>query len=775
VSVAVLLIAVGGGLFVARHRVTRKLEHALERVGLAADTPSPATAKPRGPQGTLDVAALRLGAHPRILLTQERLGALALHREPSTTVWKSLIDACQKARGEKIASGYEAWDWANAALELALCAKVTHDTTYRDAGLRYFQALLDDKTAVGDGQGGDLIVRHDDGYSIRTHGWLGAIAYDWLSDAPGMTPALKKKAMDRFIAWTSWFREKGYNRDQPISNYYMGYFGAVAFAGLACSGEDPRARDLSVQAARMWNSEIVPTFGSKLEGGDFPEGWQYGDLVGTVLALYLDAANTARAPGAKSIAGDLPWLSETIPLREHALLPDSKHTYDNGDWSQKPALAPAEMLSALAVVLGDDQVGKGHKAAYLAQLARRTGKGEWKWLEALAPDPDPPLSDTSKGPLSYLAKGTATVFARTSFASGGIWFAFSSAPSLSDHQHLDAGHFELVRAEDPLIIDSGDYAAYSSLSHNVIIVDDPLQSSNPEEAAKTHPIITYKGNQSPWSDSAHIARFEDAGPYVYALADYASAYNPAGYPKERSDRAVSRAEREIFFSRRPGPDNVAAMIGGGPTGRVVIYDRLTLTNPRFTTTFILHGGGAPLIEGKRATFKTGRSVAWATTLGPEGAVSRVVDETHNTYSPDKAFFTNKPPDGVTSFRYEVASPASPATTERRFLHEIGSGNSGEMPTSRVAISGDRATGVVVNGEAYVFVKDGQDTRPTALSYRVPPHTWFHTIADLVPASEYAVTAVPDGADCKVTLTPGSGKKTSSAGVLALDFGECVLR
>ena len=759
----------GGVLFVGKHRIARKVDHVLERVGLAADAPAPMYA---GPKGTLDVHARALGAHPRFLLTHERLARLAALRDPGTTSWRSLLDECRKARGETVASGYEGWDWANAALGLALCARVTGDASYGEAGVRYFTALLDDKTVVGDHLGGDRVVQHDDGYPIRTHGWIGAIAYDWLADAPGMTPALRKKAVDRFVAWTSWFKEKGYNHDHPISNYYASYFGAVAFAGLACAGDDPRAGALAEQGQRMWNQEIVPTFRTKLDGGDFPEGWQYGDLVGTLLALYADAENAAHPAGTRSLFDDLPWLRQTVALRAAALLPNGKDTYDNGDWSNKPAVAPPEMLSALEAVLppGDPA---GRKATFLARLSRSNAKGEWKWLEAVAADPARPAEDPRRGEASYLSRGTATVFARSSFAPSALWLSLTSAPSLSDHEHLDAGHFEIVRGGDPLLIDSGDYSSYSSLSHNVVIVDDPLQSSNYEESAKTHPIITYKKNQGLWSNTAHIARFEDGGGYVYALADYASAFNPSGYPKERSDHAVSRAEREVVFSRA-----AVAGAGGGETGRVVVYDRLTLTDPRFTTTFILHGGRAPQITGALAHFTNGSSAAWVTTLLPPGGASSVVDETHNTYSNDRPFFTNKPPDGVTSFRYEVASPASPASTERRFLHAIVVGALATEAPGRASageIRGAHLAGVALDGEAYVFSSEAPATRASALTYTAPAATTRHIVADLAPGAGYAVAIAPDGAGCKVTLTPGGGKSASAAGVIALDASGCNLR
>ncbi|HXN33907.1 MAG TPA: hypothetical protein VN894_18685, partial [Polyangiaceae bacterium] len=486
----------------------------------------PAPARSPGPPPPIVPDAVTLshprGPHPRILLTAGRLATLRGLRAAGATSWRRLDERCLADSRETIDSGYEAWDWANAALDLAECHAVTPRPDYASAALRYFRAILDDRHKVGDGAGGDDVVHHDDGYSIRTRGCFGAIAYDWLRDLPGMTPELRVHAVDRFSAWTKWFSESGYSRDQPIANYYMGWFGAVAFAGIAADGDDPRAAGLLKQAQHMYGAEIAPAYDRKLAGGDFPEGWQYGDMVGAILALFGDAESQA-AEG-RSPLDELSWLHETTAYRAHALWPDGKHMFDSGDWSEKPAVAPTHMLLALAAALRPDDAEQG-RARSLARLAEDPNE-EWLWLAALADDPSRPAVDPRRGPTSYLARGTGTVTARTDWSAQAVWVALASAPSLSDHQHLDAGHFEIVRGGDALVVDAGGYGSYSSLSHNVIAVDDKKDNDN------------YAPNQGTWSDSAQVARFEDSGAFVYALADYASAFNPAGYPDEHPQRSV---------------------------------------------------------------------------------------------------------------------------------------------------------------------------------------------------------------------------------------------
>ena len=681
-------------------------------------------------------------AHPRILLTAERLRALDRSRSVSSPAWLRLEEQCRAAGREPISSGYEAWDWANATLDLAMCYAVTKRPEYARGAIEYFRAMLDDQSRVGDGQGGDEVVHHDDGYSIRTRGCFGAIAYDWLHDAPGMTPALRAHAVERFFAWSRWFGASGYNRDEPIANYYMGWFGAVAFAGTAVEGDDPRGEEMARQARKMFSDDVVARFGRALGGGDFPEGWQYGDLVGAVLAIYADARSR---PGAENASERLPWLAQSVAYRAHALWPDGKHMFDTGDWSTKPALAPTHALLALATVLPESGAA-ARGARFLAKLARDPDE-EWHWLAAIEDDPSRAAEDPRAGPTSYLARGTGAVLARTDWSAQAVWFALTCAPSLSDHQHLDAGHFEVVRGGDALVVDSGGYGSYSSLSHNVVAVDDGRENDN------------YSPNQGVWSDAARIERYEDAGKFVYALARYESAYNPAGYPKDHPRRSVTRAEREVIFSR-------SAVPGDPHAARLVVYDRMTVGKPAYGVTFLMHGGSVPVLEGHGARIVVGRSAAEVTTILPAEVEPKLVREP--TVLGDGAFFANDPPEGTTSTRIEVPSPRG--QIDRRFLHTIVVGARVAALPSPVRIEGHGADAVGVGGEAFVFVREPEEGA-TRVEYQTPHDVVRHVIVSLVPRASYLPTIARSGDLCTVGLRPVAkdGLRASEAGVLILEL------
>jgi hypothetical protein len=327
--------------------------------------------------------------------------------------------------------------------------------------------------------------------------------------------------------------------------------------------------------------------------------------------------------------------------------------------------------------------------------------------------------------------------------------ALTGEPALSDHQHLDSGHFEVVRGADALILDAGGYGSYSSLSHNVIAVDDHRENDN------------YAPNQGTWGGSSGIVRFEDAGRFGYALADCTSSYNPAGYPADHPQRSVSRAEREAVFSRSKLPSQDAW------GARIVIYDRITLTKPTFGATFLLHGGGQPEVHANTVRWRVGRSAAVLTTLIPEAAAPLLVREP--TDLGDGPYYANDPPEGVRSVRVEISSPRGDG--ERRFLHSIVVSGDDVRAPAPVRVEGRDIDGVALEDEVYAFVRSGPQTKPASLAYSAPASAVHHVIASLAPGARYAVHAENAGDTCRLALEPApEGKAASKEGVVVVEMG-----
>src|SRR5438132_13733282 len=77
------------------------------------------------PAGTVlaTSGAMSTGPHPRILLDAERLAVVKDAAKNGTEPWKRTLVGCDEATQKTIPSGYQAEDWASAALDLALCGR----------------------------------------------------------------------------------------------------------------------------------------------------------------------------------------------------------------------------------------------------------------------------------------------------------------------------------------------------------------------------------------------------------------------------------------------------------------------------------------------------------------------------------------------------------------------------------------------------------------------------------------------------------------------------
>src|SRR5262249_22178651 len=162
-------------------------------------------------------------------------------------------EAAEKA----LPSGYQGFDWADALAECALVWRATGDAKYAACGLRYLNALLDDRLAIGDRQGGDDVIRYDSGYGIRTFGAYTALAYAGLHGGPGFEPAVEARALAGLDKWLGWYATDGYLHDQPIANYYWGYLTTLAFAGLAAARESPLGDEWLERARRELSTRAM--------------------------------------------------------------------------------------------------------------------------------------------------------------------------------------------------------------------------------------------------------------------------------------------------------------------------------------------------------------------------------------------------------------------------------------------------------------------------------------------------------------------------------------
>ena len=446
----------------------------------------------------------------------------------------------------------------------------------------------------------------------------------------------------------------------------------------------------------------------------------------------------------KKLLAELPWLDETVVFQTHALLPDGVHQWDNADWSHKPAVMLPESLYCAALALPKDDP-RGDEALFVARsVSHVDGDSNWNWLRVLVDDGARKGTDPRHGPTSYVAHGTGTVMARTAWNADAAWVAMNSGPPWGDYQHLDQGHFEVVRGADRLIVDPGAYDAYSTMSHNSLLIDDHKEN------------IRWAPNQGVWGKAAGLPRSEDANGVVYAEADFGAAYDPDGYPQDNPERSVLRAERELVFSRTP-------LTGAhGTSARLVLYDRVTLAKTKYGVTWEMHTPVVPSVSANVATVGVGKSSVVVTTLLPVAKSAQLKEPTVHI---DNMFEQNDVADGISSTRTEEESARG--AIERRFLHVIAIGAAGDALPAAVHVDGEGAEGAAIDGETYVFPVAGPQKTAGALAWRSPPTASRQIVTGLAPGGHYTASAATAGDVCRVALKPGGPLAASAAGTLAI--------
>ena len=690
------------------------------------------TAKPMHVEARPPVAT-----RPRILLDAPAIARLKDSARRKSEPWKHVLYRCEEDVAKDIHSGYEAFDWSDAVAELTLCWRATGERKFADRAIFYLNALLDDRWLIGDKKGGDQVVCHDDGYPMRTFAVFSALGYDWLYDAPLMTPALREKIIAREKAWVAWYREKGYQRDHPIANYFCGYLAAETFAGLAVAGDAPVGDDwLNHARDHLLGGLLLPEYAADLKGGDWPEGWQYGELSAAEVALVVAALRTGTGV---DLAPQLPWLHEVVTHHTHARLPGGS-MYDNGDWQSHPAQPGLAALAALPLALDPAFPDAAAEARYLSRRGPQDWKGERLWLPLLADRPDAPERDPeSRAPLSLYLPGTGLSLLRSAWSPSAVFTSFQCGPTLADHQHNDQGHFELWRGADGLIVDGGDYGSAATFNHNTLLVDDGGKHLN------------YPPNQGIFGWRMSTRRFFDDGTGVVAVGEFADAYLPQCIDEGCTDRSVRAAERTFVYVR----PNI-----------VVTDDRITVDEAGFGVSWAAHFTVEPKVEGPHVSAVVGGSRVDVVTVAPSGAHAVVRKEP--TVKDEHPYRTNAVWGPM--WRLEVQAPRD--RTAHHLLHVAVAGAANDAPPTvrRIEGQGLQGAGIFSAASLDVLFADDENGGSTSLPDMRAGEV---LVAGLSPGATYDVKFAVENGACVVRVARGAaGVPATAGGAVRVAMGNC---
>lgn len=703
----------------------------------------PVVAPPPTPPDTSPVTAARTPdqtPHPRLILDEAMRAKLKAAAAAGTPAWRRVSVECGRYMKNLISGGYQALQWTEAIANLSLCWHATGKQEYVDRAMVYVKALLDDKQVVGDGKGGDEMVRSDSGYAMRSYGAYTALAYDWLYDAPGMTPELRARMVARLQAWVTWYRAEGYLRDNPYSNYFWGYFAALNFAALATYGDNPEAPEwLAYARDELMTKKVIPGFATALRGGEWAEGWQYGSLVSTELALVLRAHRTATGA---DLLPRFPWVREAVAHQLHQLLPDRQSVYDNATRHQKPPEPNPQVLASLVFLLDDADPKLASQARYIADELFPRHPKKYIWMTLLGERVGAELTDPRGSQLSNHLPGPGLTIARSSWEPGAVWTSFQAGPKIAvDHQHNDQGHFELWRGADALLVDGGGPFAFATINHNTLLIDDGGR------------VLNYTPNQGVWARASRTLAFGDDGVAVVAVGDLGDAWAPKCALAGCTERAVTSAVRTFVYVR---------------PGLVVIDDRVEVDRDDVGVTWAAHVATSPTLGPGLASAVIGGSRVDVRTLVPAGVTATAPKEP--TSKESHVYKKNDPRGDM--WRLEVAS--AKGSRARAFLHWISADAAGAKPAAVTAVAGTGLRGGVgAQGGATVAVLFSETQ--AGGSAVVGSGADKVIVAGLAPGETYAVTATGGDDGCAIDVRRGAGVTATSGGFVRVAAPGCVLK
>lgn len=682
------------------------------------------------------------GAHPRIWLdnaTREGIRAQAGVAGGPVARASARCAAAQNDPSDYAAGGWQGFEFVTTLSACLTSWVATNGANDLATAIKYWKVLLDDYQEVGDGLGGDDVVTHDTGYAMRTFAPYSALAYDWLHDAPGVTEELRAHSRARFHAWSTFYSTKGYLRDMPGANYQAGYAFAATLMAIAEAGEAGEAGAAHWANVRdvIWARDLAPSFaaGGVLEGGDWPEGWQYGSLSVLEYSLAARAMQESGAPVANAAA----WAS-SLPLRfAHGLTPGTRQAFVGGDSDAETPHRRPDNGALLAAMVGPaSEQAKAWARELNAELKL---KNENPLFDALALAAGGAVEELPpEAPTHYLAHGTGNWYLRGAWSQDTTWAVFQCARRLvDDHQYRNAGNWVMTRGSDDLVVDPSPYGSLSTLTGNAPAVD----------SASLPP--GYSPSQGLWGEKSGLVWTRQSGSGVaVARCDYADQFQRSDVPSD-----VSRALRDFV------------MVPTATGAAVVLIDRASTAAADRSLHLRVRSPSALTLAGEMARGKHGSSSlsirkVYSSSGTPE---VRSLPQVSECPPSSRTCDVSKLPSG-SEYRIAVAGPSAVAIHVLDALPADVEAPAGEL------LSGPGYRGVLLErGTTRVAVISG-DESSAPMTYRVRATGGaVHVVLDAPhgPDGTSDVTAERDANDCKVKIVP------HTAGASGIPSSPLVLR
>jgi hypothetical protein len=702
-------------------------------------------------------------APARLMLDTAMLTRLQQRVSAADPAWQELSKLCDElASGtvhppngaaypgaSNVGQGYQGEGYLPAITSLALCYRsingidATASARYAAAGIRVLEAMSTPVSAGGQSPS------TNSGYGIRNYGVGMALGYDWLS--PVLSAATRARVNAALNAWIDWYDQSGFLRDDPVGNYFVGYFQAKVFAALATQGDNPKASGYWQDVvSRLWGELVKPRYSAYLDGGGWPEGWGYGPRAVRSLAEVLW--------GVKTAAG-LDWYEELPQLRQQAQYlnyfawPSLERMDDHGTVRAGNPIRPsATLATALATILGQlgDAYAPTARAFAVDVLASADDRHPWEkffyW------DPASAKQSYTSLALSYQARGPEHVAMRSSWDSGAAWAAFHGGAYInaprSGEQGFNSGSLSVVNGGSPVLVNASGWIPHTAHTdgenfvyqdnwggggrrlYNTFYVDDASNPYNPGQNAI-----------DPTQSDVQLSRYLDAGSFVFARAEHLEDQ----YGQPGGARPVTEFTRDVVFLR---------------PSSFVVFDRTVVAQAGADQWLAFHTPTTPVTaqaadpsQLRYDVTSGGATVGSLSTLLPSSAQASLVALPGGTTRIE----LHAPVRQAAQQWLNVVTASSTIGQHRRLSPEDGNVLGGDAVG--VQLSGD--PGRIVLFSAHHAGEQNLGEVAYVLASQVATD---HLIVDLAPGG-YSVDIQPSNAGYVVRVRPGGTMQTSEAGTL----------
>ncbi|HLK41034.1 MAG TPA: hypothetical protein VKU41_29990 [Polyangiaceae bacterium] len=700
----------------------------------------------------------------RLYLDDAVLGALQKRAAANDPAWVALKAHCDALTGAtfnppsgnaypnppNVGQGYQGDGYLPEVMSLGLCYRVIHgidskaEASYGAAGAQLLTVIATPASSGGQDPS------TDDGYGIRNYGVAMATGYDWLG--PALSSAQKQAIVTALDAWIDWYDAKGFSNAEPIGNYFAGYLLAKTTTAIATDPDNASAAGYwSDVQTRMWQKLAHPAYATSMQGGGWPEGWEYGPLAVREMAQFLWAVKTGK--GLDWGAG-LPFARDEASYVRSFAWPSLHHMDDQGTIHSQTRLAPsvpvARALAGILGYIGDPAAASAR--SYVADLVATGGDSGDPWEEFLFQDPSLATQPYTSDPLSYLASGPGHVAVRSAWQKDAVWGTFVAGTYIdapdSGEQLFNQGSVAVVAGDQPILVNATGWLPQAGGNAGETFVYDDSWGNKTRLLYNTFFAAgVAQVPVAPGSAQTQVAKYEEQGAFAHARGVHiADMYATGGV-------GVSQFTRDFAYVR---------------PGTFVVYDRTTLGGSAdqwlawHTPTQPTAVATSDATQARFDVASQGATVGSIRTLLPRTATAMKVNLVNGA-----------------AWRLEMHSPTQAAAQD--WLTVVTAGASVPDETRLSSADGNVTAGAVVGvhvlsspRNAVVLFGDDHAAAATvsAVTYAVTQTAPAdHLIFDMAPSSTgYAVTATPVHGALAVTVSAGGPLNLTVQGTLAFTVG-----